>query len=141
MTIPFTRSRIATAVGLIAIAFGAGQAFAAGFALQEQSGSGLGDAYAGGAAAAEDAATVWTNPAGMSKIKTNQVVAAINYVQPSMKFSNGTSLPAGCYPPACAAPACCSRWAATAAMPAAATGSPISILWCRSTRSGRLAWA
>ena len=98
MTTPFSRSRIAAAVGMAALALGAGQVSAAGFALQENSGSGLGNAYAGGAAAAEDAATVWSNPAGMSKIKTNQVVAAINYIQPSMKFSNGNSLPAANQP-------------------------------------------
>ena len=98
MTTPFRHSRIAAAVGMVALALGAGQVSAAGFALQEQSGSGLGNAYAGGAAAAEDASTVWTNPAGMQKIKTNQVVAAINYIQPSMKFSNGNSLPAANQP-------------------------------------------
>src|SRR3974390_2335717 len=98
MTTPFNRTRIAAAVGMVALALAAGHAGAAGFALQEQSGSGLGNAYAGGAAAAEDAATVWTNPAGMQKIKTNQVVAAINYIQPSMKFSNGNSLPAANHP-------------------------------------------
>jgi len=98
MTTPFSRSRIAAAVGMVALALGAGQVSAAGFALQENSGSGLGNAYAGGAAAAEDAATIWSNPAGMQKIKTNQVVAAINYIQPSMKFSNGASLPAANQP-------------------------------------------
>ena len=91
MTTPFRRSRIATAIGALALALGAGGASAAGFALQENSGSGLGNAYAGGAAAAEDAATLWSNVAGISKIKTNQVVAAINLIKPSMKFSNGAS--------------------------------------------------
>ena len=52
MTTPFARSRIAAAVGMVALALGAGQVSAAGFALQENSGSGLGNAYAGGAASA-----------------------------------------------------------------------------------------
>lgn len=96
MITPFTRTRIATAVAGLALALSAGHVLGAGFALQENSGSGLGNAYAGGAAAAEDAATVWPNPAGMSRIGTRQVVGAINMVIPSMKFSNdGTSLPAG----------------------------------------------
>jgi len=74
---------------------GASHAFAAGFALQENSGSGLGNAYAGGAASAEDASTVWFNPAGMSRLP-NQLVAAINGIGPSAKFSNGASTaPAG----------------------------------------------
>ena len=88
-----TKSRVAHAVAALVLAWGSGQAFASGFGLQENSGSGLGNAYAGGAASAEDASTVWANPAGMSLIKTNQVAAAINLITPSMKFSNGKSLP------------------------------------------------
>ena len=94
MTTAFSRSRIATAIGALALALGGGQAFGAGFILQENSGSGLGNAYAGGAAASEDADTVWTNPAGMQRIKTNQVALAVNLIQPSFKFSNDNSQPA-----------------------------------------------
>ena len=46
------------------------------FALQEQSGSGLGNAFAGGAAAAEDATTIFTNPAGMSRLTGMQAAVA-----------------------------------------------------------------
>ena len=45
-----------------AITLGTGQAFAAGFALIEQSGSGMGNAYSGAAASAEDASTIFFNP-------------------------------------------------------------------------------
>ena len=48
----------------------------AGFALQENNASGLGNAYAGGAAIAEDASTVWWNPAGMSRLKQREAVQA-----------------------------------------------------------------
>lgn len=41
-------------------------AFSAGFALIENSASGMGNAFAGAAASAEDASTVWFNPAGMT---------------------------------------------------------------------------
>ena len=94
MTTPFRRTRIATALAGLALALGAGHAAGAGFALQENSGSGIGNAFAGGAAVAEDANTVWANPAGMSRIGTNQVVSTIYLLTPSMKFSNGASLPA-----------------------------------------------
>jgi long-chain fatty acid transport protein len=94
MTTPFQRTRIATAVAGIALALAAGQAFAAGFALQENAGSGLGNAFAGGAAVAEDANTVWANPAGMSRINTNQLVGTVYLLNVSMKFSNGASIPA-----------------------------------------------
>ena len=78
----------------LALALGAGQAFGAGFALQTQSGSGLGNAYAGGAASAEDASTVWSNPAGMARFSTIQIVGAGNIVTPSIKFHDDGSLPA-----------------------------------------------
>ena len=90
----FRRTRIAAAVAGLALALGAGQAFGAAFALQEQSVSGLGNAYAGGAAAAEDAATVWANPAGMSRFSTIQIVAGLNIITPSIKFNDSGSLPA-----------------------------------------------
>lgn len=91
MNTRFPRTRIAAAIGGLALTLGAGHAIGAGFALQETSGSGLGNAFAGGAAAAEDASTVWANPAGMSQIKTNQIVGALSFVRPGMKLSNGNS--------------------------------------------------
>lgn len=65
----------------------AGGAAASGFALIEQSGSGLGNAYAGGAAGAEDASTIFYNPAGMSRLSGKQIVVAGNMIRPSAKFS------------------------------------------------------
>lgn len=67
---------------------GAGSAFGAGFQLNETSGSGLGNAFAGGAAVAEDAATLWSNPAGISRLSTRQVAGAIHLIRPSIKFRN-----------------------------------------------------
>lgn len=71
-----------------------GTAAASGFASALQSGSGLGNAYAGGAAVAEDASTVFSNPAGMSQIKGSQVVVAGYAVKPTTKFSDTASAPA-----------------------------------------------
>jgi long-chain fatty acid transport protein len=50
---------------IIAVAFSGG-AYASGFQLSEQSASGIGVANAGAAAAAEDASTIYFNPAGMT---------------------------------------------------------------------------
>ena len=67
-------------------------ASAAGFALIEQSGSGLGNAYAGGAASADDAATIFFNPAGMSRLNDKQVVLAGHLIKPTIHFTdNGSS--------------------------------------------------
>jgi len=65
--------------------------FASGFALIEQSVSGLGNAFAGGAASAEDATTVFYNPAGMSRIQDTEALAAFHVIVPSAKFTNQNS--------------------------------------------------
>lgn len=63
--------------------------FAGGFAIGTQSGSGVGNAFAGGAAAADDASVAWSNPAGMTFLpKGKQVTAALHVVKPSFKFQN-----------------------------------------------------
>jgi long-chain fatty acid transport protein len=68
-------------------------AHAAGFALIEQNASGLGNAYAGAAAVAEDASTIFFNPAGMTLLPDRQVVVAGHLIKPEMEFS-GTVTPA-----------------------------------------------
>ena len=66
-------------------------ASAAGFALIEQSASGMGNAFAGAAATAEDASTVFFNPAGMSRIEGMQVVVGVHAIDLSAKFTNSAS--------------------------------------------------
>jgi long-chain fatty acid transport protein len=62
---------------------------AGGFGIGTQSGSGTGNAFAGGAAVAEDASVVWSNPAGMTALPTGyQITGALHIVKPSFKFSN-----------------------------------------------------
>lgn len=63
-------------------------ALASGFQLQEQSASGLGVAYSGMAAAAEDGSTVFWNPAAMSQLGGSGFALAADYVIPSFKFSS-----------------------------------------------------
>jgi long-chain fatty acid transport protein len=63
-------------------------ASAAGFALIEQGGSGMGNAYAGAAAVAEDATTIFYNPAGMTYLPDSQLVVAVHAIKPSVDFSN-----------------------------------------------------
>lgn len=92
------RSPIAATLVASTLATVAAPALAAGFALQENSGSGLGNAYAGGAAAAEDASTLWANPAGMARLGRSQVAGALNLIQPSLKFDNANSVAAAQQP-------------------------------------------
>jgi long-chain fatty acid transport protein len=60
----------------------------AGFAIAEQSVKGLGSAFAGGAAIADDATTVFYNPAGMTRLPGRQSEAALHIIVPSSRFEN-----------------------------------------------------
>jgi len=91
MTAPFSRTRIATALAGVALALAGGQAFGSAFALAEQNVMGLGNAFAGAAATAEDANTVWHNPAGLARLNFPQVEQAIHVIIPSAKFQNADS--------------------------------------------------
>lgn len=68
-----------------------GQAAASGFQLIEQGVVGMGTAYAGGSAQAEDASTVYFNPAGMTRLKGTQFIAAAHLVLPEAKFDDDNS--------------------------------------------------
>ncbi len=82
-------------VGLgAAFACVSGTAGASGFALIEQGASGQGNAYAGAAAVAEDATTLFFNPAGITRIEGRQVVVAGHIIAPQSDFSNDGSLDA-----------------------------------------------
>lgn len=71
---------------------------AAGFALSEQNASGLGNAYAGAAAVAEDASTIFFNPAGMTYLEGSQIVGALHLIRTTGDFDNRNSQPAGVQP-------------------------------------------
>jgi len=86
----FRPRRIAAAV-TAACALAAGQAYGAAFGLQENSGSGLGNAFAAGAAGSEDASSMWANPASLAKRGSTEIAAAVHFITPSMKFQNSAS--------------------------------------------------
>jgi len=68
-----------------------GVASSSGFQLTEQNGSGLGNAYAGSAAVAENASTIYFNPAGMTQLKAHEISGGLAAVRTSFKFSNNGS--------------------------------------------------
>ncbi len=79
------RSFIATSI------LGATLAQGAGFAIIENSASGMGSAFSSGGAAAEDASTIWFNPASMTRLKGHNVVAAVHLIVPKTDFTNNGS--------------------------------------------------
>ena len=73
-------------------------AYSAGFAIIENSASGMGKAYAGAAAVAEDASTVWFNPAGMTYLTDNlggksQLSNSLNIIIAGTDFKDKGSAP------------------------------------------------
>lgn len=76
-----------TVLAVLALVGFAGSSFGAGFALIEQSVKGLGNSFAGGAAIADDATTIFFNPAGMSRLDGIQATAGLHYIIPSAKFT------------------------------------------------------
>lgn len=73
------------------LALFSGAASAAAFQLWEQNASGLGTAYAGSAAVADNASTIFYNPAGMSELAGYQVSLGVTGVGPSYTFRNDGS--------------------------------------------------
>lgn len=65
-----------------------------GFALLEQSASRLGTAFSGTAAAADDATTVFYNPAGLVRLDQVEVLVVASGVDLGSQFRNANSLPA-----------------------------------------------
>lgn len=65
-----------------------GYAAASGFQLIEQNASGLGNAHAGSAAVAENASTIFFNPAGMTQLQAREASVGINAIKTSFKFTD-----------------------------------------------------
>lgn len=72
---------------LLGVAF-AGATHAAGFQLLEQNASGIGNAYAGSAAVADNASTIFFNPAGMTQLQAREFSGGLTAVGTSFKFRN-----------------------------------------------------
>ena len=69
-------------------------AWSAGYAIQEQSITGLGRAFAGSAAVAEDASTIFFNPAGLTYLDRTEMNMGLNYIKPQSEFRNdGSAVP------------------------------------------------
>ncbi|MEJ1962063.1 MAG: outer membrane protein transport protein [Gammaproteobacteria bacterium] len=68
------------------------RAHAAGFSLLEQTGSGIGYAYAGAAASADDASAMYFNPAALSLLESPQVSVAGHAIDLTTKFRDRARL-------------------------------------------------
>jgi long-chain fatty acid transport protein len=78
-----TRLMMSLALGMLSCHAGA-----SGFQLLEQNLSGLGNSYAGSAAVADNASTIYSNPAGMTQLKDREFSGGLAVISPSFKFTN-----------------------------------------------------
>ena len=68
--------------------------YGAGFAIIEQSVTGLGRAFAGQAAVAEDASTIFFNPAGLTQLEEIEIDQGLHIIAPRSKFDDdGSAVP------------------------------------------------
>ncbi|MGL6245085.1 OmpP1/FadL family transporter [Pseudomonas sp.] len=79
----------------LAVAMASTQIFASGFALNEQSISGMGTGFAGRSSSADDASTIAGNPAGMSRLKREQVTGGVAFIDAHTDISDASSSPNG----------------------------------------------
>ncbi|HCE79762.1 OmpP1/FadL family transporter [Thermodesulfobacterium commune] len=70
------------------------KAYGAGIAIYEQGVSGLGNAYAGAAASAEDGSTIFYNPAGLTKLDKSEASLGTHVIIPTAHFKNTGSIKA-----------------------------------------------
>ena len=82
------KTLIARVLPAAMLALASGTASAAGFQLLEQNASGIGNAYAGSAAVAENASTIFYNPAGMTQLQAREMSVGLSLVRPSFKFTD-----------------------------------------------------
>jgi long-chain fatty acid transport protein len=79
---------LATAFVFSSLAMFSGNAFAAGFYIQEQSVKGLGYAFSGSVTSIDDASTIFFNPAGMSDLDRAQLNAGVHLIVPHSDLDN-----------------------------------------------------
>ncbi|MBE7375342.1 OmpP1/FadL family transporter [Pseudomonas lopnurensis] len=88
MKTTWLKTAVAVAAGVLS-----SQALAAGFALNEQSISGMGTSFAGRSSSADDATTLFGNPAGMSRLKREEVSFGVAAIHAKSDIKNASSFP------------------------------------------------
>ena len=95
---PLQRLKSSVLISSCSLVLLSSSAHSAGFALIENSASGMGKAFAGASAVAEDASTVWFNPAGMTYLgkkigNKSQLSNALHIISAGTKFKDNGSAP------------------------------------------------
>ncbi|SET54739.1 long-chain fatty acid transport protein [Pseudomonas sp. NFR09] len=72
----------------LAVAMASSHVFASGFALNEQDVAGMGTGFAGRSSSAENASTVYGNPAGMARLEGQQVTGGVAAIDASSNIKD-----------------------------------------------------
>lgn len=94
MTMHKHTSRISKALVLAAAVAMPATSLAAGFQLTEQSVNGLGRAFSGGAAMAENASTIFYNPAGLTQLSGSEMMFSASIISLGADFDKTTAVDA-----------------------------------------------
>lgn len=94
MALPLRAFSVSASLATLAAASATAPALAGGFQIKEYSARDLGLAQAGNTTLAADATTVFSNPAGMTKLDGLQVNGGLQYIIGDGEFSNGGSVDA-----------------------------------------------
>ena len=84
-----TKIILKTTLG-IAVSLGASQLFASGMALNQQSVSSMGTGFAGRSSSADDASTVYSNPAGMARLNGQQITGGFTVIDASSDIKDAS---------------------------------------------------
>lgn len=74
----------------LAVAMASSHVFAGGFALNEQDVAGMGTGFAGRSSSADNASTVYGNPAGMSRLEGQQITGGVAAIDASTDIKNAS---------------------------------------------------
>lgn len=83
-----TRVRATLVIALLSASYGVNHAYAAGYALREQSASALGNAFAGATAGAEDLSYMYFNPAALTRQSGTQVAPVVSAILPRLRMQD-----------------------------------------------------
>lgn len=73
----------------LAVAMASSHVFASGFALNEQDVAGMGTGFAGRSSSADNASTVYGNPAGMARLEGQQITGGVAAIDASTDIKDG----------------------------------------------------
>jgi len=83
------------AVSFVSLVLSCDMLSASGFAIIDQSVSSMGTAYSGISVQAEDATTIFFNPAGMSKLEGRSISAGMHLIMPNVHFNSSSGKASG----------------------------------------------